>query len=388
MWFTSRVLEKPLRFDYLLSVIFLGSLFGIATWLRIKKFQGTSDGELFVHLTVDAALLISLVALSGGATNPFIYYYLVLVGISAAIFKMGLAWTYCGIAITSYSILMYTDISGHAHHGFSDFQLHLVGMWFNFVGSATLLTAFVSKLANALKDREAQLSKSKEENLKNEQLIGIATLAASTAHNLGSPLSTMAIIIEELELSDTTQDQDQQDAIALLQQQISRCKNSISKLSLLTNSESLTKTPTSIAALFEELHQHYLLLNPTIAPKFSKHQRNQQTFILSDALLLHALINLIDNATQAADTHVSIQAEIRKPQVQIVISDDGDGLLEEMQQQWGNVVFSNKKDGMGIGAFLANSTIEQHDGTVEITRTSTDKLGETRVIINLPLVRI
>ena len=88
----------------------------------------------------------------------------------------------------------------HDAHGWqADFNLHLLGMWFNFALSAVLIAWFVARMAQSLRERDQRLAVAREAALRNEQLVALGTLAAGAAHELGTPLSTIAVIATELE---------------------------------------------------------------------------------------------------------------------------------------------------------------------------------------------
>lgn len=378
IWFFSHVLERELQVGLLLGVIIAGFAYGLATLARLKRKIPVSATELMLHLCIDAIMLILLVAFSGGATNPFIYYYLVLVGIASALFRQSLAWAFCVLAIFAYSALLLFDLRDHAHHSFSDFQLHLVGMWFNFVGSATLMCVFVSRLATTLRDREVLLAEARQINLKNEHLVGIGTIAASTAHNLGTPLSTMAMVLDDFD-KDASDDEIDND-IALLTSQIAHCKSILDKLVLLAEQEHSTL---AVKDYVEQIKEHYLLANPTLQPQFSIAENAQLSELSADVLLQHALINLIDNAIRAASTKVLVDVNREANTLTITIKDDGSGLPAEVLENWGNPVAQKKSNGLGLGVFLANYTIEKIGGSVSALAKNSDNM--THIVVELPI---
>ena len=86
----------------------------------------------------------------------------------------------------------------HSDHGEAGFHLHLVGMWVNFVLSAGFIAFFVVRMAQAIRLRDAELARQKENALRNERIVALGTLAAGAAHELGTPLSTMAVVLADL----------------------------------------------------------------------------------------------------------------------------------------------------------------------------------------------
>ena len=357
---------------------------------RYRKGASVTDANLLRQLVFDAVFLLVLIYFTGGATNPFIYYLLVLVAISAAIFNSIIGWLFSAGCMLAYTFIMFTDVREHVHHMSSDFQLHLLGMWVNFVGSAVLICFFVSRLATALRDRQIELSKVREETLKNEQLVGIGTLAASTVHALGTPLSTMAVVLGEMQHSykqgaakwDASS---QNENVELMLGQIERCKKTLSKLSLLSQQQQDGGSLENIAEFSDELKEHYLLANPRIMPAivFNNEQYFSEFFIEQSVLFRHAVINLVDNAIQAAVRQVKVCLEVdaKSKMLTIDIEDDGNGLPSDIEEQWGKPVISQKESGMGIGIFLSNSTVEKLGGKVQVKR----KPQATQVSIKLPV---
>jgi len=376
-------LHRSLSYPMLYGVTLVAIVYSFFTWLRSRSVTPVTDVELFSHLVVDAGILIVLVALSGRATNPFIYYLLVLVAINATIFSPVISWAFAALAIIAYSLLLYFDLGAHSHHLFSDFQLHLVGMWVNFVGSTVLINYFVSTLAAALRDRELRLSKAREQTLKNEQLIGIGTLAASTVHALGTPLSTMAIAIGEMKTeaaADTAN-------LDLLLAQVERCKQTMGKLSMLAESQEDDRRTTTASDLFEDVKEHYLLLNPTVMPEIELATDTENVRLSDSVLLLYALINLIDNAIRAASTSVRVQVKQKNASLQISIIDDGEGVPTEVLDNFGKPGISRMGGGLGIGVFLANTTVEKLNGSIILFNPHESRNGKTTVIVELPLVQ-
>lgn len=360
-------------------------------WLALyRKGASVTDANLLRQLVFDAVFLLVLIYFTGGATNPFIYYLLVLVAISAAIFNSMVGWLFSAGCMLAYTFIMFTDVRGHVHHMSSDFRLHLLGMWVNFVGSAVLICFFVSRLATALRDRQIELSKVREETLKNEQLVGIGTLAASTVHALGTPLSTMAVVLGEMQHSykqgvakwdAATQNEN----VELMLGQIDRCKQTLSKLSLLSQQQQLGESNESLIQFIEELKEHYLLANPRIMPVITvEPAASLATLYMAQSVLCrHAIINLVDNAIQAAVVKVDVRLAVDEAnnKFTIDIEDDGKGLPKDIEEQWGKPVVSQKDSGIGIGIFLSNSTVEKLGGKVQVKR----KQQTTLISVVLPV---
>jgi len=138
------------------------------------------------------------------------------------------------LSVLSYSLLLFFHIqlpvlSPHHHQADHSLNLHVIGMWLNFFISACLITYFIVKMAGDLRAQEAQLNRWREDQLRDEQVIAVATLAAGTAHELGTPLSTMKLLLSELR-SEYKELKPLQADLELLQQQVSQCANTLREL--------------------------------------------------------------------------------------------------------------------------------------------------------------
>lgn len=376
----SGVMDRQFNDLAVASTIAATGALGLVSYLRLRRGGAVSDSALLSHLLTDAIALLILVYLTGRTANPFIYYLLVLVAISATVFNYRISWLFSGGCIAAYTALLYLDVQGHFQHMPQDFQLHLLGMWLNFVGSAVLICFFVGRLATALRDRQILLAKAREDTLKNEQLIGIGTLAASTVHALGTPLSTMAVLLSDMH--NELENQEHKNNTTMLLAQIDRCKQTMAKLSLLADKNQPAQGQESVQALMEELANYFTLMSPTTTPKFVCSEECAQQRIDHSLLLHHALINLIDNAIRAARSKVEVAARHEQNHLELDIVDDGPGLPESVLEHWGKPIFTSQTGGLGMGIFLANSTIEQLGGTVTVYNNHSEN---THLRIQLPL---
>ena len=195
-----------------------------------------SNNELFCHLLADASILVVVLVNTGGANNPLISYLLVLLAITATILPRKYVNAFALASIVVYTSFLILDLrveqelmlEGTGHN----MQLHLVGMWAIFLVSAILIALSVTQMANAIKIREINIAKSRENEIRNEQLVAIGTLAAGTAHAIGKPLSTMAVLLTELDKfnEDQLKVENIKSDISTLKQQVLRCRSSLAQL--------------------------------------------------------------------------------------------------------------------------------------------------------------
>ena len=227
-------LYSPINALLAVSLILLLTLvLTVSQLLFIRRAHSANHIALFANIVFDYFWVFVFVLFLGKSSNPFIYYYLALVAFSASVLNAKSAWAFSVLSIMIYSGLLVSDISLHFHHFTTDFQLHLMGMWLNFVGSTILICFFVTKLSAQLRIRQQALVEARENTLKKEQMVGLGTVAASMMHALATPLSTITVLLEDL-IEEGAFDQHKKD-YELILQQIQRCKDTMGKLSASVN---------------------------------------------------------------------------------------------------------------------------------------------------------
>lgn len=364
-----------------LSLLVLHSGFMVAgggRGLQLREF------DLWGFLIVDAIALLLVVTETGRTANPFIYYLLVLIAVSASILSLRGCTIFTLSCCGAYSLLMWSDARGHIGHRDADYQLHLLGMWVNFVGSAVLISLALARLTRALREREIALSNIREASLRNEQLVGVGTLAASTVHALGTPLSTLSVLLGDMR--DTLEDPESKEDVTVMLEQIDRCRSTMQKLSLLAEGEAVGQEPITVGVLAAMLKEHYSLAIPSVTPQFDVVRGGEVRQLHYDLLLKHALINLIDNAIQAAADSVEVRLRTGDSVLMVSIENDGSPLPQDVLARWGKPVASSKLGGLGIGVFLANSSVEKLGGSINVRHYGANDQSGAAIDITLPLL--
>lgn len=389
LWLLDTFSKWPVNYPLVLVAIGCGIAWSVG--LLLRNTDKATPRDVLRELVIDGIWLTLVVYASGRSENPFIYYFLVLIAIASTVLRARSAWLFSLTGVCVYTLFLYLDIKNHFAHMSDDYQFHLLGMWINFCGSSLVTCYFISKLAGSLRSHQAQLSRAREETLQNEQLIGIGTLAASTVHALGTPLSTLTVLLGEMHHNADTAEKRQD--IDLMLTQISRCKDTMKKLSLLAEQERCAPQIEPVAQLAAALSEHYAIVQPERPPQIKCMASCTRRTVPHSLLLRHALINLIDNAVEAARNLVKVEFQHRGSALLITITDDGPGMPQRVLERWGKPQHSSKETGLGIGVFLANSTIERLGGTVAIGTIDGDtaaaaEIGQTRIIVTLPLAEI
>lgn len=329
--------------------------------------KAISEAEFGGHLLVDIITLTCLLYLSGGATNPFISYYLVPISIAAITLPVMMTWAITGLSLFAYSalIVFHQPLVGLAPtHAGGNLNLHVIGMWVNFAISAGLITYFVVKMADALRRQEAELSAQKEEQMQDEQVLAIATLAAGAAHELGTPLNTMKLLIGSLgqDIRDPNQRQD----IVTLDQQIDRCRKTLQNLVNAANIVEEPPSPILVADYIDDLLNTWALIRPDVSPHINIDPHSPVVNACFHPVIRQSLQNLLNNAADANPSQLDISIHWDQLNLYLDIRDYGPGISAEQAEKMGRPIPSNKPGGLGLGLFLTHSSLNRHGGQVSL----------------------
>ncbi|SFD84823.1 ATP-binding protein [Nitrosomonas sp. Nm166] len=354
----------------MISVVTLLALLNLLTWIRLHRKWPVSHMEFFLQLLIDVLALSTLLYFSGGSTNPFISLYLLPLTIAAATLPWRYTWVMAVITIACYTLLLFNYIPlphEHSNH-LIEFALHVSGMWLAFVLSTVIIAWFVVKMSASIRERDQDLAKAREQALRNEQIIALGTLAAGAAHELGTPLSTMAVVTRELQ-QEYTQDSEFQNNICILRDQIIHCKQTLTQLLAKagqTRAEHGSELP--VDEFLRQILDKWKLIRPSV--QFTYQSTNTQPVpkIMDNQLLSQSILNLLNNAADASSKHIEIKSNWNNSMLHLEIIDDGEGLSAEAMQRAGEAFFSSKtpEQGFGIGLFLANANIERFGGSVRL----------------------
>ena len=376
----------------LLQVMFvvgLYAVFTIITWLKQPKTPTISLNYLFIQLCIDVLALTLLLYYTGGSTNPFVSLFLLPLLLVAAIFPKPYIWSMAMVTTISYAILLlfpYQPNHGMAqmeHMNNAAMNTHAIGMAASFLFSVVVILFFVVSMAESLRDRERKLATAHEKSLRDEHVIALGTLAAGAAHELGTPLGTMAILTKEME-REYADDDELIEQVQILRAQVDRCKATISQMSSsagqlrATGGKNMVITEyiTHIAKQWQ--NEHALTQLKTFYPE----EKNAPELVVDDTLQ-QALISLLNNAADAGAQHIKLNLNWNDSLLFMDIRDDGEGLSDEVQATLGKPFMSTKAEGQGLGFYLAQAVVSRMGGNISI-QNNTENKGAC-VHIQLPL---
>ena len=384
IWMTTAYLhvELPLfPISVILSVIFIISA---ASLMRLQMSWPVSNNELFAQLVIDVLALTFLLYYSGGSTNPFAPLFLLPLVLTAATLAGWYAWLMVALTICCYSLLLFFYVpfpETHSMHG-DGFRMHVVGMWLGFIFSALLIAGFTARMAITVQRQNRKIVGLREKHLKHEHVLALGTLAAGAAHELGTPLSTMAILLKDLSADMPLSES----KLNTLKGQVDRCKTILGSISaasgeIRAESGSVSKLDDYLLNLLERWHQ--TRADVVVQSDFQGSQPAPS--IVVDQTLDQALLNILNNAADASPDNIEIEGQWNDQELILIVSDRGHGLSPELEEKAGEHIISTKQDGMGLGLFLTYTTLERLGGDVRIYNREG---GGVKCQINLPLSTI
>lgn len=356
-----------------LLVAGFGSNGALLAWQR-RGGQASEDVILSVML-LDVVLYTAVFFLSGGPFNPFTALYLVNVALGTLVLSRGRQWVQLGACLAGFASLFVLEklapdtwrLPNHAEL----MRLHLAGMLVAFVVASAFIVAAMERLLLALRRRDGELEAARQLALRNEKLAALTTLAAGAAHELGTPLGTIAIASKELArtLEKLDVPPSAREDAALVREQVQRCREILSRMSASSGelgAEGFAPVTVEawISLALEGLPGAERVRRPTgealqLAVKGPK------------VAMAQALASLLRNGLQAARTGVELRARRAGEKVELEVADDGPKLPPDVLARLGEPFFTTRApgQGMGLGVFLARTLADQLGGTLSYEST-------------------
>jgi len=376
-------------------IILVSGFVGISNLLLVDRIRrphlprSFSTSMLVEYIFVfDTVCLTVVLMLTGGPTNPFSVLYLVHITLSATILTKRQTLLLGGFSGLCFGalFLVYRPIPVlEMAHDMPGADLHLIGMWISFLVTAFMVTTFSGKISKLLREREDSMLRMQGELAKRDRLASLVTLAAGAAHELNTPLSTIAVVAKELEVFAT--DVLHSDGVGtdcrLIRDEVNRCQKTLWKMSARgAEPAALALEAVPVDQLFQEVCEEIAQASrvkvelPDRAPlrslRVPRHSVQQ------------ALVALLKNALEASPSTVFFSAKCSGEFLQFRVKDTGSGMSEEILRRVGEPFFTTKETGkgMGLGTFVAKTLAEQLGGSL----TYESSLGAgTVAVLELPM---
>lgn len=373
-----------------LTVLLLLVGVNVISLLYFNKARRISHRVFLSQLLLDVLALTAMLYFTGGASNAFAWFLLVPHTLASTLLPKPYVWLMAVITSAAYSFLMFFFIpipgpmadmemaaSGH-------FQQHIMGMWLGFVLVSFLMAYFVADMAHTLRLRSKLLASMREDALKSERLIALASLATGAAHELGTPLGTMDIVAHELGLAFAKENNSVvAEQLETIQKQIKRCKRVLLRI---TDNINKGEPNEGQACAIDQYLQHILkqwrVSHLDVALETVYEGKSPAPVFISNVSLTHALMNVLDNAARVSPHFVSLKCYWSDKELVVRVLDDGPGIDDQRLKSMGQSMQTSEQAGLGIGLYLTKASIERMGGTIAW---SNRQQGGLSVSLTIPL---
>lgn len=366
-------LDFPL--SHLAPLLAATSALNIAAAVQLSRRRTPHGLVSTLDLLLQPILLTELLELTGGPFNPFAVVYVVPIVLAALTLgpARGVAVTLASVG--GYTLLAYWHLTEQVpgHHRLNDFPTHLFTLWLSLALIAELAAFFLVQASNALARREEQLAMMRQQAARAERLMSLTTLAAGAAHELSTPLGTIALAARELEHAATARGTvpDLADDARLIRTEVDRCRAILDQMSGRAGGSAVDEPARfTVEALLADVLSRVagdgasrvrLDIPPDLAP-----------LVLPRGGLTQAVLSLVINALDATsapdDGSVVVQVSDAGGDMAIAVVDRGTGMSADVLSRAGEPFFTTKDAGrgLGLGLFLARVFAERIGGRLSL----------------------
>ena len=367
------------EFNFFLSnvIIFIGILSNLFLIFVYNKTQ-LSDKSALIFFIIDIFQLGFLIYLTGGITNPFIVFLLIPSVFASS--NLGIRTNLLLVITTILTIIFLTfyseELPSPLNNHFHVDPYYYYSIPISLVIALIFLNYFAIVFGNEFRKRKEALSKMEEVMAQEHEMLSLGGQAAAAAHSLGTPLSTIKIISQELK--DQLQNRkDLNSDIELLISQVERCTQILKKLSLNPNEEDdfihedidLRGYVSQIISSFQETSNKNFVLN------FDQDSNPKK--ISNSIEIIYGLRNFIGNANKFAKNKIFITIKSNNNYSELVIEDDGQGYPSEILSKIGEPYLRSlnekkgKKTGLGLGIFIGKTLLEKNFASIKCQNSKT-----------------
>ncbi len=370
---------------YCAAAIASSIVLNVVLALRYPPAHRLTNREATFYLAFDVLQLAVLLYLTGGIANPFALMFLAPVVIAAATLNLGNTLILAGIAFISVSLIgvVHMPLPWPAGETLDLPQLYQAGIWAALVIGIGFTSVYAWRIASESTRMSAGLAATQLALAREHRLAALGALATAAAHELGTPLGTIAVVARELERALPEQSPEIED-VRLLRQQAERCRAIIARLA---NPEEAMLGATArlpLGALLEDIAAPLQGDDLTIRIQVPPTGAAPEPQVWRAPELLHGLGNILENAADFAQSQVQIDAGWDASSLSVTIQDDGPGFAPEIFERIGEPYVTsrpghhalgdteigpqgplNEHEGMGLGFFIAKILLEQTGGVVK-----------------------
>ncbi|MGP0041955.1 MAG: ActS/PrrB/RegB family redox-sensitive histidine kinase [Rhodomicrobium sp.] len=385
----------PLPLNLCLAVILLSAALNIVLSLTNPHSQLLPSRHAVLFLGFDMSQLAALLYLTGGLENPFAFLLVVPVAVSASTQPLAVTVTLTAFDVALTTLLAWLHWPLPWAYGTPPFLPlnYILGLWSSLVSCIAFIAIYAWRIGQETRQMSQALNAAELVLAREQRLSALDGLAAAAAHQLGTPLSTIALVAKELE-REVPRDSPIREDITLLQTQAARCRDILSELAKSGSGledDYFARIP--LSHFMEEVVAPLRLPGVEIKVRLTEaapsSKPSGEPVIPRNPGLIHALVNLVENAVDFANHAVTIDASYDEDKLRLRIADDGPGFSPSVISHLGEPYVtsrpagyvSNEEAGMGLGFFIAKTFLERSGASVAAENRTPPATGATIQIV-------
>jgi two-component system sensor histidine kinase RegB len=367
--FATWVLGIHLPLYNMLAVMVCLIAFNLGSHLRWHEERVVSNRELFLAMLVDIGSLTAQLYFTGGITNPFVFLFLLQVILSAVLLRTESTWAVVLITTSCLAFLSVFNqpLSWPPNSPYQLTDVYATGLVICFVLNAALLVIFITRIGRNLRAGYGALASLRQRAVEEEHIVRMGLLASGAAHELGTPLATMSVVLGDWKrMPEFSNNPDMLEELEEIEVQLRRCKSIVSGILLSageTRGESSSKT--SLDDFFEALVEEWESSRPVQHFDYRNHIE-QEYMVAFDSTVKQMVFNVLDNALEVSPNGLRFEVSKDETSLFMTVTDQGPGFRADILEQLGTPYNSSKgRPGGGLGLFLVTNVARTLGGTVE-----------------------
>ncbi len=349
-------------------VLLLLATFNLLSLLHWRRRTDVTDGALLLSLLVDVVALTALLHLSGGVANPFVFLYLLQVVLGAVLLRPQSSWVV--VVATSLGVIGLILFPGPVVIPVDPARAladpYVQGLLLCFLLNATLLVVFITRISSILRARDARLADLRQRAAEEDHIVRMGLLASGAAHELGTPLATLSVILGDWRrMPPFTEQPELQQEIDEMQAQLARCKTIVTGI-LRSAGDARGEAPveTTVNDFLDEVVAEWRATRAVQGFEY-RNSFGGNLPIISDWGLKQMIHNVLDNALEASPGWVGVYASRDRGRLVLRVRDAGPGFAPAMLAEFGKPYQSSKgRPGGGLGLFLSLNVARSLGGSL------------------------
>ncbi|MDO7840746.1 ATP-binding protein [Sphingomonas immobilis] len=368
----------------MLGVVALLVLANLAVIAALPR-HAIVNGEIMLALLLDMAALTVQLYLSGGASNPFISFYLLQVVLGAILLERWSAWVLVAVASLCYAgLTMWRVPLAYPPLLLPDIvMLYTLGGWISFALTGILLAQFITRITRNLRARDRHLADLRHRAAEEDGIVRMGLFASGAAHELGTPLASLSVILGDWRrMPQLAGDPELAGELEDMRAEVERCKTIVSDILHSAGEprgEAMERA--RVRAFVDDVVGEWAPTHSGVAVDYACEIPAEAAFVTGPSLR-QAIWNLLDNAAEASPGGIALRATRTGEGVVLAVSDEGAGFLPEQLPAIGKPYASSKGAGHGVGLFLASNVARRLGGRLEAANRAE---GGAEVRLILPL---